>query len=78
MSIKDRLAELAPRKLCKAGEVIAGLKPDDRVAVENALAGTHSVAAVARALNYEGRQVGKSVLADHKAGRCACRASLTA
>lgn len=77
MTIAERLTALAPTALCKAGQIIAGLAPEDRAAVEAAMA-THSATTIAKVLTAEGRPVGKSTMILHKAGDCACRQSQTA
>lgn len=82
MALADRLS--VTTRLCRAGQIITGLKPDDRQAVDDYIAAIRDARAtnpwssvasankLREALANEGHNVCADLLRDHLAGRCCC------
>ena len=82
MALADRLSVMS--RQCRAGQIITGLEPDDRQAVEdyitairdarvtNPWSAVASASKLREALLAEGHRVCADLLRDHLAGRCCC------
>jgi hypothetical protein len=76
-SHEDVLArkEEVAAKLCKLGEAITAMKPDDRAAIEYAIASSRkdfSAAWIHRTVVNNGFPMGVTVVKEHVARKCAC------
>lgn len=73
MSLRDRLETMQarPRMICRGCRLEESLSPEDRKALQEAMASEMAGSLIAQALRDEGYEISDQTLQRHRRGRCA-------
>lgn len=63
---------LRPGTVCRVAEIRAALVKDEQLELDAAIAGHFSAAAIARAINKLGHDIGPTSVTRHRRNECAC------